>query len=80
MQAVIYVGTDKETKRCLFFSSYQETLPAENDAVCPHLENWLCMYLDKNTWEGRSYQSQRLKTDVALPIYIYFLSLSIMLN
>lgn len=28
--------------------THQETLSAENDAACPHLGNWLCMYLNMN--------------------------------
>lgn len=31
--------------------THQETLPAENDAACPHLGNWLCMYLNMNKWK-----------------------------
>lgn len=30
--------------------THQETLPAENDAACPHLGNWLCMYLKMNKY------------------------------
>lgn len=51
-KVVIYVSTDKETDGCFVLGgfSYLETLPAENDAACPHLGNWLCMYLNKNKW------------------------------
>lgn len=31
--------------------THQETLPAENDAACPHLGNWLCMYLNMNKYK-----------------------------
>lgn len=31
--------------------THQETLPAENDAACPHLGNGLCMYLNMNKWK-----------------------------
>lgn len=33
----------------LLLFSYLETLPVESDAACPHLGNWLCMYLARNT-------------------------------
>lgn len=32
----------------LLLFSYLETLPVESDAACPHLGNWLCMYLARN--------------------------------
>lgn len=31
--------------------THQETLPAGNDAACPHQGNWLCMYLNMNKYK-----------------------------
>lgn len=45
-----------------FLFSYQETLPAENDAAYPHLENWLCMCLDTND-VGKEEKKESLESD-----------------
>lgn len=42
----------EERKRKQITFTHQETLPAENDAACPHLGNWLCMYLNMNKWKN----------------------------
>lgn len=39
---------EKGRKQMTF--AHQETLPAGNDAACPHLENWLCKYLNMNKY------------------------------
>lgn len=41
-----------ERKRKQMTFTHQETLPDENDAACPHLGNWLCMYLNMNKWKS----------------------------
>lgn len=41
----------QERKRKKMAFTHQETLPAENDAACPHLGNGLCMYLNMNKWK-----------------------------
>lgn len=41
----------EEKGRKQMTAAHQETLPAGNDAACPHLENWLCKYLNMNKYK-----------------------------
>lgn len=59
----------------MFSFSYRETLPAENDAACPRLGNWLCMYLSKKNGERKSYWLLESKVVEKCIITFYYLAL-----
>lgn len=57
----------------LFAFSYLVTLPAGNDAACPHLGNWLCMYLNRGE-EGHYRSESDVKASYVNPALLFFVT------